>query len=183
MGSLLKSLLISAVLVAFATSSDAEFWSAKLNRALKLGEPAIIAEPTTSIHASFLQKGSLVAGGGNAICFPASTFIPNIPPFQYSSILSAADVKFYFADYSTAAVPPIVFVILAGKCFYVFFYQDFYPGAAEIALLVDQHSPNVYFVVSRKDDCRSVIKTSLDDPVFSDVEFSCNVNFHGIFVK
>jgi len=179
MGNLLKSLMISAAMVFLATPSYAQLWRMKISQpTLKINEPAKYAEPASAIHVFAQHSGSLLALDGNTICFPASTFLPNNFAFLGKSILSAADAKFYYADDVNK-----MSAILAGKCLYEFSHRYLSSGPNEFAQIVDQHSPNIYFIVSRVSDCSPVDKKQLDDPVFADAEFSCTINYHGIFVK
>jgi hypothetical protein len=115
--------------------------------------------------------------------------MPTNPYFQTKSAFPASDVKFYIADYTS--VDPnnpsesiaYTVTLVVGKCLYQFAYLNVNPGAVDLSRAVDDHSPSLYLVISKRGGCSTADKNYYSDPVFAEVELQCDVNFHGVFVK
>lgn len=180
MGNLLKAFLIQAVLILLAVPARSELKTARFLDSSR-SAPLTIQAP--------ILKVPLQGSGGEIVCFPPSTFFPTNFYFQTKSVFPVSDVKFYLADYysqdpnNPSETIAYTVDLLIGKCFYQFAYLNVNPGAVDLARAIDDHSPNFYVVLSKRGGCSTVDKSQWNDPVFAELEYYCDANFHGVFVK
>jgi hypothetical protein len=127
---------------------------------------------------------------GNAVCFPPTVaFFPYVGYAVGKTTVSAADITLFTGTAdppdppSASEMIPYALTFQAGKCRYFYAYPNINPGITDLAQITAQHNPNTYFLISKRQDCWSFDKTLYTDPIFANIEYECEIRFHGVITK